>query len=250
MLSPKSDRRLDIHNSEIPVLCRACEARHRGVCGALTPDQLSHLSRYTTRQEVASDTELTSAGEEVGYYSNVLAGVVKLTRLMADGRQQIVGLQFAPDFLGRPFRTTNEVTAEAATGVKLCRFPKAVMDEMMVRSPDLERRLYQQALDQLDEAREWILALGRKSAAEKVASFILMIAENVDPDHADAGVPIRFELPLKRADIADFLGLTIETVSRQITRLRKAGVIVVENNRTVTVPDLDRLRDTCETDAG
>ena len=77
-----------------------------------------------------------------------------------------------------------------------------------------------------------------------------MIAENVDPDHVDAGVPIRFELPLKRADIADFLGLTIETVSRQITRLRKAGVIVVENNRTVTVPDLDRLRGYCETDAG
>ncbi|MBO0903837.1 Crp/Fnr family transcriptional regulator [Jiella sonneratiae] len=242
--------RLDIHNSEIPVLCRSCEARHRGICGALTPVELTQLSRHTVKQKVESDRELVSAGEEVKHYSNVLSGVVKLTRLMADGRQQIVGLQFAPDFVGRPFRRSSEVSAEAATEVKLCSFPKQAMDDMIAASPDLERRLYQQALEELDEAREWILTLGRKTAAEKVASFLLMIAENVDPDGIAGGRPIRFELPLKRADIADFLGLTIETVSRQITKLRKAGVILVEHNRTVTVPSLSRLRERCEVDAG
>ncbi|MCE7026543.1 Crp/Fnr family transcriptional regulator [Jiella sp. CBK1P-4] len=240
--------RLDVHNSDVPAVCRACEARHRGVCGALTPQELTRLSRQTVKQTVESDGALVSAGENVRHYSNILSGVVKLTRLMADGRQQIVGLQFAPDFVGRPFRPTSDVTAEAASEVKLCSFPREVMDEMIARSPDLERRLYQQALDELDEAREWIFALGRKTAAEKVASFLLMIAENVDPEAKDRHQPIRFEIPLKRADIADFLGLTIETVSRQITRLRKAGVIVVENNRMVTVPDLGRLRARCEVD--
>ncbi|MBO0661930.1 Crp/Fnr family transcriptional regulator [Jiella sp. MQZ9-1] len=242
----QADKRLDIHNSEVPVVCRACEARHRGICGALTPEQLSHLSRHTTRHRLSRDVEVTVAGEDVHHYSNVLSGVVKLTRLMADGRQQIVGLQFAPDFVGRPFRPTGEVTAEAATNVSLCSFPRVVMDDMIARSPDLERRLYQQALDELDEAREWILTLGRKTAAEKVASFLLMIAENIEPEAAESNGSICFELPLKRADIADFLGLTIETVSRQITKLRKARVIVVENNRSVTVPDIERLRARCE----
>ena len=107
---------------------------------------------------------------------------------------------------------------------------------MIARSPELEHRLHEQALRELDEAREWMLTLGRKSAAEKVASFLLMIACTTIPRPRPEAEP--FELPLKRADIADFLGLTIETVSRQITKLRKAGVIHLENNRSVTVPDL------------
>ena len=105
-----------------------------------------------------------------------------------------------------------------------------------------------QTLEELDEAREWMLTLGRKSAGEKVASFLFLIAAHIDPELDAHEGPIQFELPLKRSDIADFLGLTIETVSRQITKLRKAGVIEVENNRTVIVPDLERLRSACERD--
>lgn len=240
--------RLDIHNSELPVLCRACEARHRGICGALAPDQLVNLSKHTSRHTFGSDEELVPAGEDVRRYSNILSGVVKLTRLMADGRQQIVGLQFAPDFLGRPFKSQTIASAEAATGVTVCSFPKSVIEEMVATTPELERKLHEQALKELDEARDWILTLGRKSAAEKVASFLFLIASHIDPEQNSEDGPICFELPLKRADIADFLGLTIETVSRQITKLRKTGMIVVEHNRTVTVPDLRLLRDCCEVD--
>jgi CRP/FNR family transcriptional regulator len=81
-----------------------------------------------------------------------------------------------------------------------------------------------------------------------VASFLFLIASNIDPEVSDQDGPIQFELPLKRSDIADFLGLTIETVSRQITKLRKAGIIEVENNRTVIVPDLEKLETACERD--
>ena len=95
--------RQDIHNSEIPVLCRACEARHRGVCGALTPEQLVELSRLTTTRKVEAGTVLVSDSDTIDSYANVLAGVVKLTKTLPDGRQQIVVLQFAPDLLGRPF---------------------------------------------------------------------------------------------------------------------------------------------------
>jgi len=235
------EARLDIHNSDVPVVCQSCEARHRGVCGALTPPQLTHLSRHTTKSTMRPEQEIFPSSGKSHRYANILSGVVKLSKLMHDGRQQIVGLQFAPDFLGRPFKADGDIGVEAVTEVRVCSFPRNVLDDMISRSPDLEHLLHMQALQELDEAREWMLALGRKSAAEKVASFILMIALHYDPEADASTTP--FELPLRRTDIADFLGLTIETVSRQITRLRKAGIIHLENNRLVTVPDLRRLRD-------
>lgn len=231
--------RRDIHNSDVPVLCRACEARHRGVCGALSPAQLITLNKQSTRKNVDPGTELVGESEEAGSYANIIAGVVKLTKMMADGRQQIVGLQFAPDFLGRPFRAESGVTADAATNVNVCSFPKAVIDRMIKETPELEHRLLEQTLKELDEARDWMLTLGRKTASEKVASFVFLIATHVDPERETESAS--FDLPLTRSDIADFLGLTIETVSRQLTKLRKDGIIEIRNNRRVVVPDLAAL---------
>ncbi|MFZ1815137.1 MAG: Crp/Fnr family transcriptional regulator [Rhizobiaceae bacterium] len=243
-MSDKADGkdRLDIHNSDVPELCFACEARHKGICGALTPNQLVRLNKHSNLRVVNAGSEMIGDQEAVSSYSNVLAGVVKLTKTMADGRQQIVGLQFAPDFLGRPFHASSMVGAEAASHVQLCTFPKSVLESMIREQPELEHRLHKQALKELDEARDWMLALGRKTAGEKVASFLHMIARNIDPDSIGRGEKsIKFDLPLTRADMADFLGLTIETVSRQMTRLRKAGIIEIESNRHLTVPDMDRL---------
>jgi CRP/FNR family transcriptional regulator len=233
--------RQDIHNSSIPVLCASCEARHRGICGALEPDQLVALAKTSYKQKAGGGSELIGDAERVESYSNVLSGVVKLTKTLSDGRQQIVGLQFAPDFLGRPFRSESEINAEAATDVGLCSFPKAAIERMMKASPELEHRLYQQTLRELDEAREWMVTLGRKTAAEKIASFLLMIARHIDPTADPDRTSAAFDLPLSRADIADFLGLTIETVSRQLTKLRAEKVIRIENNRHVVVPHMERL---------
>ena len=240
--------RLDVHNSDVPLVCRACESRHKGVCGALTPDQLLQLSRHTTKHVYRSQSELITVGEDVHTYSNILSGVVKLTKLMADGRQQIVGLQCAPDFLGRIFSSQSTYSAEAATDVRVCSFPKSVIEELARAAPNMEHALHEQTLKELDEAREWMLTLGRKTATEKVASFLYLIASNIDPELENEGHAIRFELPLKRLEIADFLGLTIETVSRQITKLRKSRIIELENNRTVIVPSLPRLRAACESE--
>lgn len=230
--------RKDIHNSDVPMVCRACEARHGGVCGSLTPQQLSELSRYTSRRTIQAGGELHGQGQPVHSYANILHGVVKLTKTMPDGRQQIVGLQFAPDFTGRPFSRESALSAEAATDTEICAIPKAALDRLVDNSPDLGRRLHSQALIELDEARDWMLTLGRKTAREKVASFLYLIATHIDPNKAEVR---RFELPLTRQDIGDFLGLTIETVSRQITKLRQEKVIHVESNRSVTVHDIRRL---------
>ncbi|SOC42838.1 CRP/FNR family transcriptional regulator [Rhizobium subbaraonis] len=232
-------QRKDIHSSEIPVVCRACEARHGGVCGALSPEQLVELSKHSTRKRLVAGTEVVGQGEDMGAFANIMRGVVKLTRMMPDGRQQIVGLQFAPDFLGRPFAEESPHSAETATDAEICTFPRQMLERLVGRTPDLEHKLYQQSLKELDEARDWMLTLGRKNAQEKVASFLFLIATHYDPETVDGSV---FDLPLSRADIADFLGLTIETVSRQFTRLRKDGVIQIENNRHVIVPDIERLQ--------
>ena len=232
-------RRKDIHNSEVPAVCAACEARHGGVCGTLTPDQLLDLSRHSTRRSIEPGREVIGQGEATESYANIINGVVKLSKVLADGRQQIVGLQFAPDFMGRPFTRESALTAEAAVDTDICCFPRTVIDRLVSEAPNLEHRLHEQALKELDEARDWMLTLGRKTAQEKVASFLYIIATHIDPE---SGTSNEFDLPLSRADIADYLGLTIETVSRQITKLRKENVIRIENSRHVTVPSLDRLK--------
>jgi CRP/FNR family transcriptional regulator, anaerobic regulatory protein len=238
--------RKDIHNSEVPVLCRNCEVRHRGMCGALDADQLLQLAKHTHIVKHAPGDELIGDDTPITTYGNVMRGVVKLTKMLEDGRQQVVGLQFAPDFLGRLFGDQNALTAESASGVEVCKIPKSALEKLIAEHPALEHKLMQQALRELDEARDWMLTLGRKTAAEKVASFLVLIATHIDPvaqadREATGKAYAKFDLPLSRIDIADFLGLTIETVSRQLTKLRKDRVIEIENNRTVIVPDLGRL---------
>src|SRR5262249_26405398 len=117
----------------------------------------------------------------------------------------------------------------------------AAIERMMKESPGLENRLLHQTLKELDEARDWMVTLGRKTASEKIASFLLMIARHIDPTVEPETGRVTFDLPLTRADIPDFLGLTMETVSRQLTRLRAEGVIRIENNRHVTVDQISRL---------
>ncbi len=235
-------QRLDIHNSEVPVVCRSCEARHRGICGALSADQLITLSKHTVKHTLSPEQSVPASRPSSSNYSNILKGIVKLSKMTSDGRQQIVGLQFAPDFLGRPFGSQPEMAAEAVTDVKVCSFPKSLLETLIAQSPELEHKLYEQSLRELDEAREWMLTLGRKSAAEKVASFLYLLATHADPEADLRSDSVAFEIPLKRSDIADFLGLTIETVSRQITKLRQAKVINLTDNRLVEVPNIDRLK--------
>lgn len=222
-----------------------CDARHRGICGALNADQLAALSKVAHRHAAEEGDELVGDAAQVESYANLLSGVVKLTKSLSDGRQQIVGLQFAPVFLGRPFRTESTISAQALTSVSICSFPRMSIERLIREQPELENRLLRQALDDLDQARDWMVTLGRKTACEKVASLLLLVARSVDPRAAASGGATAFELPLTRLDIADFLGLTIETVSRQLTRLRRDGVIRIENNRHVRVDSIARLETCC-----
>lgn len=238
------------HENERVALCLVCDARKKGICGALNVSELAELSKLSRRRLASTGDILIFDDEQIHHFANILQGVVKLSKVMQDGRQQIVGLQFPPDFLGRPFSDDSIVTAEAASEVELCIFPKTALESLLQDVPELQQRLFTQTLLQLDEAREWMVTLGRKTAPERVASFLHLIATHMDPipdtsPEAALTEEMQFLLPLTRADMADFLGLTIETVSRQITKLRKAGIIDIENHRLITVHNVTALSEAC-----
>ncbi len=228
----------------VPQQCNDCVIRHRAICGSLSGDDLMRINKIARQKNYRAGETIFFENDEVNYLGNVVSGVVKLGKLLPDGRQQIVGLQFASDFLGRAFKGGASCHAEAATDVELCIFPRKPFEALLTEIHDLEDRLFANTLDELDAARDWLVLLGRQSAREKVARFLLMIARripNIGCGTHESIDAIRFNLPLSRADIADFLGLTIETVSRQITRLKTDGLIEVEQNRTITVSSVSRL---------
>lgn len=226
------------------LVCNSCAIRHRAVCGAMSDTELLELNRISNRRTFEAGQIIMADNEPSEFFANVISGVVKLTKTLCDGREQIVGLLFASDFVGRAYRPENQFSAEAATNTELCCIPRSRFERLLGKHPDLERRLFQHTLNELDCCRDWALLLGRKSAEEKVASFLTMIARrvpNIGCAHSDELKVTRFELPLTRADMADYLGLTIETVSRQITRLKTKGLIALDANREIVVPDIDKL---------
>ena len=228
------------------MLCRGCHARHQGLCGALSGAELTALSRHTRMVKHKAGSEIAGEETEIHYYANVMSGVIKLSRVLEDGRQQVIGLKFPPDFMGRIYGTDNVVAAQAASDVELCQIPKKALEVLVEANRAFERRLMIQTLRELDEAREWMVTLGRKTASERLASCLFLIALHIDPGiEVGAGARIEYDLPLTRADIADFLGLSLETVSRQMTLLRNAGVIRITRKRHIEIGDIDKLRKLC-----
>ncbi len=225
--------------------CESCAIRDQAVCRGLTSEELAKLNRIARRRHIPAGQLIFGEGEPRDFFGNVVSGVVKLTKTLANGRQHIVGLLFPPDFLGRAFRDENPYFAEAATDVEICVFPGSNFERLITEFPGLEHRLFQYTLAELDACQEWMLLLARKSAEERVASFLLMVARRAARigcagDAKDKN-DVRFQLPLARVDIADYLGLTIETVSRQITKLRTKRTIELIGTREIRVPDLAQL---------
>lgn len=234
----------DAAEFQVPVLCLGCEARITGICSALEPSELVRMASHTHKIRHGAGSRVSGESDPITSYANVMRGVIKLSKVMEDGAQQVVGLQFAPDFLGRLYGNESTVTVEAATEVHLCVVPRGALERMVATTPALERRLIHQTLRELDDARDWMVTLGRKSARQKVASLLWLFASHAKSGR-DGRDDLHFDLPLTRADIGDFLGLTFETVSRQVTRLRVDGVIQVIGNRHVKVPDLRLLQEMC-----
>ena len=181
-------------------------------------------------------------GEDSVLVANVIEGVLKLSTGTEDGREQIVGVVYPSDFIGRPFGATTGHGVTALTEAKVCVFSRKDFDAFAREHPQLEHKLLQRTLGELDRTRRWMLLLGRKSASEKLATFLLEMCERLSNATCEEAVAHRFALPFSRQQIADVLGLTIETVSRQFTRLKAEGVIDLPSRREVVITDLAALR--------
>jgi len=222
--------------------CSSCPIRHRAVCARCDEDELSRLNGIKFYRTYVAGQTIAMRGDALDVVASVVAGTATLERAIEDGRTQMVGLLLPSDFIGRPGRGTLQYDVTAVSDVTLCCFQRKPFEALLVEVPPLQQRLLEMALDELDAARDWMLLLGRKTAREKIASLLMLIAKRtVHPDGRVMGDTSRLELPISRETMANFLGLTIETVSRQFTGLRKDGVIELDGNRVVHIPDLEVL---------
>lgn len=179
-------------------------------------------------------------GEALDFVASLVAGVASLSKTLEDGRTQMVGLLLPSDFIGRPGRARVDFDVTATTEVTLCRFERGPFEQLIETTPHVAQRLMELALDELDAARDWMILLGRKTAREKIATFLDLLTRR---GSLEQGAPhMILDLPMTRDQIADFLGLTLETVSRQLSALKKEGVIAFSGRREIEVIDLPALR--------
>jgi CRP/FNR family transcriptional regulator len=179
----------------------------------------------------AAKETLFIQGEEADAVYTITAGMARLYKLLPDGRRQIVGFALPGDFLGLAMRERYGFSADAVEPIVACRFSRRAYSAFVDARPHLLRRLHEFATHELTLAQDQMMLLGRRTAEEKLVSFLLHMRDRwARLGRASATVP----LPMSRQDIADFLGLTIETVSRTFTKLAKDKAIAI-------VPDGVRL---------
>ena len=225
--------------------CTQCIVRNRAICAGLEPGELEALGQIGRKQRVAKGHTVVWEGDDSVVVANVIDGVLKVSMSMSDGREQIVGIVFSSDFIGRPFGQQSPYTVTALTDAELCIFSRSTFDSFARQHPELEHRLLRRTLKELDRAHEWMLLLGKKTATERIATLLLEMSVRLGETGCAAtnnGLDA-FELPLDRQQIGDVLGLTIETVSRQLSRLKADGVIYLPDRRTVSIRDRERLQD-------
>lgn len=221
-------------------VCDECVVREQAICSALSASELEELHGIGRRRTLGAGESLIWEGDESTLVGNVIGGVLKLATGTSDGREQIVGVIYPSDFIGRPFGGATRHTVTALTDARICVFSRGDFDGFASSHPALERKLLQRTMTELDRTRRWMLLLGRMSAEERIATFLLDMSRRLAPLDGEtvAGEALDcFELPFSRQQVADVLGLTIETVSRHFTKLKREGVIDLPSRRAVAILD-------------
>lgn len=216
--------------------CTDCAVRALAICGSLDAVGLSDLGRIGRKIHLQSGQTLLWEGEESVLVGNVLEGVLKLSVVTGDGREQIVGIVYPSDFIGRPFGKDSHQSVTALTDAWVCVFRRGAFDSFASAHGGIEAALLRRTLDDLDRARRWMLLLGRMSAPERVASLLL---EMIDRLGNMSSGPV--SLPLSRQQMGDLLGLAIETVSRTMTKFQRQGLIALPGGRRIDLVDRDGL---------
>ncbi len=198
---------------------------------------LSHVSHVDEGQPLFCE------GDDADYIYEILEGVVRTSKLLSDGRRQVLSFGYPGDLVGLSHDRLYHSDCEAVSDVKLRVHHRNASSASFSKEPEFGSELLRFAAAEMNNMQEHFIMLGRKSATEKVASFLVTLLDRVGEKRE---CKCCFDLPMSRSDIADFLGLTIETISRTLTKLRSDGVIELPTKHRVCVCKPNVLRDLAE----
>lgn len=231
----------------LPSACQLCAVRSQSLCADLSPRELGALNAISRRRSFQPGQVVVMEGDP-DVFGNVVNGLLAEKKTMADGREQIVSLLFPADFHGNPLNDRADTTVHAVSPTTVCVFERGAFERLADEFPSLKSALLDHSLAALADARDWMLLLGQMSAGERVATFLLRMADRQaeaagcshHPNGLADGAVV--EIPITRAQMAAYLGLTIETVSRRLTALRDSRLIDFESSRAVRLVSIDQLR--------
>ncbi len=218
--------------------CLTCPARQSDICGGMDDLEIRDLAAGSNRVHLKAGDTLIWDGDPAQHTFVVTRGAMRMSKASSDGRRQILDFMFAGQFIGMPSDMTYHFDAEALTEVEVCRFDRRKLEELMAKYPAVEKGYRAGSARQLETAYDHAYALGRRTAMERVAAFLLDLKSSTCPKSSTGAL----KLPMTRGDIADFLGLTLETVSRAFSRIKTLGVIRLPSAQEVEIRDTERLK--------
>ncbi|WP_435418122.1 Crp/Fnr family transcriptional regulator [Parerythrobacter aurantius] len=219
--------------------CASCPVRDSAACAVLSAEERQALAKAGRTVTLHRGQTLFAAGDESDACATLVAGALKVTAFDRDGEERILALIHPAGFVGEMFQPFAQHDVVALSDSKLCVFSRAEMERALEKYPALARALLRRSQDDLHAARELLELTGKQDAETRLAGLILSLARAASdsPCH-----PAKvFELPLSRGEMAQMLGLTIETVSRRLTRFEKDGLITRKGARGIELVDPARL---------
>jgi CRP/FNR family transcriptional regulator len=204
--------------------CTRCKVRALAICDALRPEEVNDLDEIVRHVSLDSRTTFIREDDPASVVYTISDGTVRFYRMLADGRRQIFGFGMPSDFIGLTSGGRFTFSADAVTDVALCRMERGSFERLLGEKPHLMHRLHDYATHELVLAQEQMLVIGRRTAAARVCAFLLAMRDRLARQR---GPSVMLPLPMSRLDIADYLGLTIETVSRIFSKLARERVILI-----------------------
>ena len=218
--------------------CSICKIRSYSFCRCLEEDELEDFENISIERNFTNKETIFLQEEKSNNIYNITEGNVKIYQMLSDGRIQIIGFLYPGDFFGSYKTGKYNYSAEAIGDVRLCVFKQEVLDAYLEKNMNLAKELLHMTSHELTLAQDRIGVLGKMNANERVAKFIINISEQ----RARIGWqdnPV--SLPMIRQDIADYLGLTLETVSREISRFKASNLIKIMSTKQIFIVDKEKL---------
>ncbi|ODP37949.1 Crp/Fnr family transcriptional regulator [Sphingomonas turrisvirgatae] len=225
--------------SSAPIACQACPVADRAVCAALSQDDRDSLVRMGRQRRYARGETIVAAGDATTVCATLTRGAAKISTIDQDGTERIVALIHPAGLLGQPLASSETLHVTALTDSEACLFPRGQFEALIEARAALAKRLLAEVSRELVESRNLIDLISKRHAKGRVAALILSFFRAAG--HASYPGEIAFDLPLKRGEMAQLLGLSIETVSRTLTSLENEQAICREGSHGILIRSLDTL---------